>query len=129
MILVLSNNYEIPYEYDNGLNFFANRGTLEACNADEAQLTAANLANVELVSNEHIHLADFADLVLVGTEERPVYGADDVTINSYELAIHLREKTEVEHLADRVEALEESQEVQDGAIEDLGEAVSGLYEE
>ena len=129
MILILANNYEIPYTSDDGLNFYADRLTLAACNADEAQLIPANLAEIELVSDQHQHLADLTGLVLTGTEELPVYGADEVTINSYRLVIHLREKTDVELLTERVEALEESRDVQDGAIEDLGEAVSGLYEE
>ena len=39
--------------------------------------------------------------------------------------MHFREKTDLEI---RVDALEESQDVQDGAIEDLGAAVSEMTE-
>lgn len=46
--------------------------------------------------------------------------------NSIIVTISLREKTDIEK---RLDALELSQEVQDGAIEDLGLAVSDLVEE
>lgn len=129
MKIVLADFSIIPYDSDNGLNFIAARNTLEECNTDEAKLTPANLKNVELQTDEGGKLAEFQNLVLVGTEEVPVYGADEETINGYELHIHLREKTDVEVLTERMDALEESQATQDGAIDDLGEAVSGLYEE
>ena len=50
------------------------------------------------------------------------------TLTGYTLHIHLREKTAVEALTERVDALEESQATQDGAIDDLGGAVSELME-
>ena len=50
------------------------------------------------------------------------YTNEDETIT---VVISLREKTDLEL---RVDALEESQEVQDGAIEDLGAAVSEIAE-
>ena len=51
------------------------------------------------------------------------------TIAGYELHIHLREKTDVEILSERVDALEDSHGTQDEAIDDLGGAVSDLMEE
>lgn len=39
--------------------------------------------------------------------------------------MHFREKTDIEH---RLDALEESQEVQDGAIEDIGTVLSDMAE-
>lgn len=128
MKIVLADFSVIQYESDNGLNFICPRNTLEECNADEAKLTVDNLRNVTLTTDEGGKLAEFQNLVLVGTEEVPVYGADEETINGYELHIHLREKTDVEILTERMDALEESQETQDGAIDDLGMAVSELME-
>lgn len=129
MKIVLADFSVIQYESDNGLNFICPRNTLEECNADEAKLTADNLRNVTLTTDEGGVLAELHDLVLSGTEEIPVYGADEETVNGYELHIHLREKTDVELLTERVAVLEDSQSTQDEAIDDLGEAVSNLYEE
>lgn len=128
MKIVLADFSTIQYESDNGLNFVCPRDTLEACNADEAKLTPENLKNVELQMDDGSPIAEFTDLVLAGTEEVPIYGADEETINSYDLRIHLREKTDVEKLTERMDALEESQVLQDGAIDDLGGAVSELME-
>ena len=99
MKIVLADFSVIQYETDNGLNFICPR-----------------------------KLAEFQNLVLVGTEEVPVYGADEETINGYELHIHLREKTDVEILTERMDALEDSQSTQDEAIDDLGIAVSEIME-
>lgn len=129
MKIVLADFSVIQYESDNGLNFICPRNTLDECNADEAKLTTDNLRNVTLKTDEDSVLAEFTNLILVGTEEVPVYGADEETVNSYELHIHLREKTDVEILTERVDALEDSQGTQDEAIDDLGYAVSELYEQ
>lgn len=128
MKIILADFSEIPYESDNGLNFVTAPITLEQCNAYEALLTPDNLKNVEIEVTEAGHREQYANLILVGTEEVAVYGDDGETLTGYTLNIHLREKTAVEVLTERVDALEESQATQDGAIEDLGGAVSDLME-
>ena len=128
MKIILADFSVVPYESDNGLNFVTAPITLEQCNAYEALLTPANLMNVELRTDDGGVLAEFTNLILVGTEEVAVYGEDGETLTGYTLHIHLREKTAVEVLTERVDALEESQNVQDGAIDDLGGAVSDLME-
>lgn len=83
-------------------------------------LTENNLKTVQIQNNEGLVLANYADLILVS--ETSKIQADDTILTSF----NLREKTDVEK---RLDALEDGQEVQDGAISDLGEAVSGLAEE
>lgn len=68
--------------------------------------------------------------------EQPYGVYDDLTLNSpvtrhdengaVVVTISLREKTDIEL---RLDALEESQEIQDGAIEDIGTVVSEMMEE
>lgn len=128
MKIILADFSEIPYEFDNGLNFVTAPITLEQCNAYEALLTPDNLKNVEIQTDEGGTLSHLVNLILVGTEEVAVYGEDGETLTGYTLHIHLREKTAVEVLTERVDALEESQATQDGAIDDLGGAVSELME-
>ena len=72
------------------------------------------------------------DGTVVGTYDNILLDSETSTIlldGKILTSFHLREKTEVELLRERMEELESGQEVQDGAISDLGAAVSGLAEE
>ena len=72
------------------------------------------------------------DGTVVGTYDNILLDSETSTIlldGKILTSFHLREKTEVELLRERIEELESGQEVQDGAISDLGAAVSGLAEE
>lgn len=94
--------------------------TEAAATAVCAAITAGNLSHVEFYNEG---------------AEQPYGVYDDLAVNapptrhdeenSVIVTISLREKTDLEK---RVDALEGSQEVQDGAIEDLGLAVSDLVE-
>ena len=131
MILILNDASTINFDHDNGLSDVVAVGylTLEAANADVAKLTPRNLSNVRITTDGGDPVAVYENgLILDSTEIVPNVGADEETVNDYDLHIHMHDKTAVEILTERVDALEESQEVQDGAIDDLGEAVSGLYE-
>lgn len=85
-----------------------------------AAVTAENIAHVEFWAED---------------AEQPYGVYDDLALNApptrhdedgaVVVTISMREKTDIEK---RLDALEESQEVQDGAIEDLGLAVSDLVE-
>lgn len=129
MKIRLANGSMIQYESDNGLNFTCPRSSLEECGADQAKLIPDNLKNVTLITNDGRILANFVNLVLIGTEELPIYNDSQEVIEGYNLIIHLREKTNIELLTERLDILEDSQNTQDDAIEDLGEAVSVLFEE
>lgn len=82
-------------------------------------MTEENLKSVQIQNSDGLILANYADLILVS--ETSAIQADGKILTSF----RLREKTEVEK---RLDALEDGQEVQDGAIMDLGEAVSELSE-
>ena len=85
-------------------------------------MTDENLKSVQIQNGDGLTLANYNDLVL--DSETSIIQSDGKILTSF----HLREKTEVELLREEVEALKEGQEVQDGAIADLGEAVSELFE-
>ena len=128
MKLVLANNSVITYERDLGIgDIVAVYQTMAAAQAQEAWITPANVAHIRTTSDAGDPIGEYWNLIISSTEIEPVY--EEETITSYELHIHLREKSDVELLTDRIDALEESQETQDGAIDDLGEAVSILFEE
>ena len=128
MKLILADNPIINFTTDRGIgDIIATYQTMAAAQADEAKITPANVAHIQTTTDGGDPIGEYFNLLIESTAIVPVY--EDEEITAYELHIHLREKSAVEVLADRVDALEESQEVQDGAIEDLGEAVSGLYEE
>lgn len=80
-------------------------------------MTEENLKFVQIQNADGLTLANYSDLVL--ESETSTIQSDGKIFTSF----HLREKTDVEK---RLDALEDGQEVQDGAIMDLGEAVSEL---
>lgn len=84
-------------------------------------VTPENLLHVEF-GNEELEepFGVYDNLAKAAEPFRYTNEDDTVTV-----VIRLREKTELEL---RVEALEESQDIQDGAIEDLGMAVSEITE-
>lgn len=85
-----------------------------------AAITPANLSHVEFCDEEGTAYGIYDNLALNAVPTRQTNEDGTVTVT-----ISLREKTTLEL---RVDALEESQANQDGAIEDLGEAVSELSE-
>ena len=87
------------------------------------KLTEANLSEIQIKDGTGLTVAAYNDLVL--DSETSVENKDGAVLTSF----RLRGKTEVEFLMEMVESLENRQEVQDGAITDLGAAVSGLAEE
>lgn len=86
-------------------------------------LTDENLKFVRIQNSDGVTVGTYKNLIL--DSETSIVQKDGTVLTSF----HLREKTEVELLGERVEQIESGREVQDGAIMDLGAAVSGLAEE
>ncbi len=86
-------------------------------------LTEENLKHIEIQNDDGTVIGTY-DNILLDSEISTVRPGGKILTS-----FHMREKTELELLRERVEQLESGQEVQDGAISDLGEAVSGLAEE
>ena len=84
------------------------------------KLTAENLKEVIIKNGDGVVVGTYEDLILVS--ETSKIEVDGTVKTSY----HLREKTEQEK---EMEALKASQEVQDGAISDLGAVTSALAEQ
>lgn len=82
-------------------------------------MTPENLSSVRVVNGDGLTVGTYSDLILVSETSMEKDGKIETSFN-------LREKTETEK---RLDSLENSREVQDGAISDLGVAVSGLAEE
>lgn len=82
-------------------------------------LTPDNLTTVQIKNCDGVTVGNYADLVL--TSETSVVASDGTVLTTY----NLREKTEIEK---RLDAVEEGQAVQDGAINDIGEAVGTIAE-
>lgn len=119
--LILKNNAEIELEAGASLS------ALQVLAADRAamaaaweQLTADHLAAVQVKNGDGLVVGNYTDLILVS--ETSVIREDGMVLTTY----HLREKTSEEK---RLDALEEGQAVQDGAIEDLGAVTSTLAEQ
>ena len=83
------------------------------------KLTEDNLAKVTVKNSDGVVVGRYSDLILV-SETSTIQG-DGTVITSF----NLREKTDTEK---RLDAMESSQQTQDEAIGDLGQAVSDLAE-
>jgi hypothetical protein len=83
-------------------------------------LTKENLSAVEVKNSEDVTIATYTDLILV-SETSVVMENGSISTE-----FHLREKTDIEKLQDEVNKLKEGQEIQDGAIEELGNVVSDI---
>lgn len=122
--LILNNQSQINIEIGSS---FSDMRVLSETKCDMVStwdmLTEENLKHIE-IQNEDGTVIGIYDNILLDSETSTVR-PDGKILTSF----HLREKTEVELLRERVEQLESGQEVQDGAISDLGAAVSGLAEE
>ena len=92
----------------------------EAMLDDWEMMTEDNLSEVQVKNGSGLVVGRYEGLIL--DHETSVEGADGTVTTTYSL----REKTPVER---RLDALEEGQAVQDGAISDLGEATSALSEQ
>lgn len=78
-----------------------------------AKLTPENLAVVQVKNGAGLVAGNYTDLVL--DAETSTVASDGTVLTSY----HLREKTGLERLEERVGAVETGQDVQDGAINDI----------
>lgn len=83
------------------------------------KLTNENLAEATIKNGDGVVVGTYSNLTLVS--ETSTVNADGTVVTSF----NLRLKTESEL---RLDALEETQAIQDGAIEDLGAATSELAE-
>ena len=83
------------------------------------KVTAENVSTLQFLHGEAI-TGDYQNVVIAAPTTREDGEGETVIVR-----MHFREKTELEL---RVDALEESQEVQDGAIEDIGAVLSDMAE-
>ena len=118
----LADSTQIPIEDGASLDHIEHIAATEAdALAVCAKLTPENLTHVEFATapDDEPH-GVYENLALIEPPTR-----QDTEDRKVLVTIRLREKTDLEL---RVDALEESQATQDGAIEDLGLAVSDIVE-
>ena len=83
------------------------------------KVTAENVSTLQFLHGDAV-TGDYQNVVIAAPTTR-----EDGEEGAVIVRMHFREKTELEL---RVDALEESQEVQDGAIEDIGMVLSDIAE-
>ena len=119
--MILKDNTTIELEAGSSL---ANIQVAAADRADMVEiwgkLTEDNLSSVQIQTGAGLTVGTYTDLVLVS--ETSTVSPDGSVLTSY----RLREKTDEEK---RLDALEEGQEVLDGAVNDLGKATSALADQ
>lgn len=122
--MILKNNMEVELEAG------ASLGALQVVSADRTAmlatwelLTPDNLSQVQIKNGAGLTVGTYTDLVLVS--ETSVVASDGTVLTTYSL----RPKTAVERLTERVEVVEEGQQVQDGAINDVATLAGTLAEQ
>lgn len=122
--MILKNNMEVEFEAG------ASLGALQVVSADRAAmlatwelLTPDNLSQVQIKNGAGLTGGTHTDLVLAS--ETSVVASDGTVLTTYSL----RPKTDVERLAERLDAVEEGQQVQDGAINDVATLAGALAEQ
>ncbi|MDB2011921.1 hypothetical protein [[Clostridium] symbiosum] len=122
--LILKNGAEIELEAG------AYIGALQVLSADRAAMLATwellipdNLAAVQIKNGVGTIVGTHTDLVLAS--ETSVVASDGTVLTTYSL----RPKTDVERLAERVTVVEDGQQVQDGAINDVATLAGALAEQ
>lgn len=122
--LILKNGTEKELEVGGSL------GALQVLSADRAEMLATwellthdNLSQVQVKNGDGLTVGTYTDLIL--TSETSVVAPDGKVLTTYSL----RPKTDIELLAERVEAVEEGQQVQDGAINDVATLAGTLAEQ
>ena len=122
--LILKNGAEIKLEAG------AYIGALQVLSADRAAMLATwellipdNLAAVQIKNGVGTIVGTHTDLVLAS--ETSVVASDGTVLTTYSL----RPKTDVERLAERVTVVEDGQQVQDGAINDVATLAGALAEQ
>lgn len=122
--MILKNNMEVELEAG------ARLGALQVVSADRAAmlatwelLTPDNLSQVQIKNGAGLTVGTYTDLVLAS--ETSVVASDGTVLTTYSL----RPKTDVERLAERVAVVEEGQQVQDGAINDVATLTGSLAEQ
>ncbi len=119
--VVLANDYEFQIEEGFSLSKIIHISDTDADSLEVSrQVTNESVKHIELYHDESL-IGEYENLILTHAPIR--YDNDDETIT---VLIQLRQMSTIEI---RLESLEQSQQIQDGAIEDLGEAVSDLMEE
>lgn len=83
------------------------------------KVTAENVVSLQFLHGDAV-TGDYQNVIIAAPTTRENGEGETVIVR-----MHFREKTELEL---RVDALEESQEVQDGAIEDIGVVLSDIAE-
>ena len=119
--LILKNGKEIEIEEGSSL------GAISVVSATKSAmiktwdtLTSANLKDIKIQTADGTEVGQYTDIVL--DNETSTVQSDGSILTVY----HLRAKTEIELLKEEIAELRAGQEVQDGAISDLGEAVSEI---
>ncbi|MDE6184084.1 MAG: hypothetical protein K2G39_01445 [Lachnospiraceae bacterium] len=120
--LVLADSTEIELQGGAALGYMkAHYADKAAMVSDWDKITQENLKAVQIMTDGTV-AGNYEDLLLESeTSTLQPDGSVDTVWN-------IREKTDMEKLQEEIAHIREGQDIQDGAITDLGEAVSALSE-
>ena len=124
--LKLADDYTFEIEEGASLNAVIHKAVTEAEALDVCEkLTPENVSHLRFIVDGQV-TGDFENIILNYPPHRYKVVDEEIGEQWVEVLMSFREKTEVEL---RLDALENSQSIQDGAIEDLGTVVSEIVGE
>lgn len=94
--------------------------SMDAVSVDVAKCTPENCSLIKVFDNNDNLIGTYENMVFTGFD---VVEVTEGETTLYDAHFHFRNKTDVEKLTEKVAALDESQALQDGAIEDLASEV------
>lgn len=124
MKIKFKNGYELSFtEMTDVGNVIETYDTLEEIAAIIPNFTPDNCSKITFYEDDDSFIATFADHLFGGVTIDSIIGANAAL--QYKVHYIFREKTDYEKLNELIAQLQESQNLQDGAIEDLGNEVFG----
>lgn len=124
-IMVLANGDQIEIEDGGSLGNITHISETEAdASATIAKITRENVSHVQFLKDGNVY-GEYENMILAYRPIRQEEEVDGQLTGRILVMFSLREQTDVEL---RLSALEDSQALQDGAIEDIADVVSELAE-
>lgn len=105
-------------EFNDPIDVAKTYNTIAAVGAEFTKFDPANCATLLVYDDEDVEIAQFDNMYFGGVKIENIN-------DTFEAHFTFRQKSQMEVMAEQIAALQESQDLQDGAIEDIASEVFG----
>lgn len=121
MKLVFKNDAELVIpEFTDPIDVVKTYNTIAEIGEEFAKFAPENVSTIKVYDDEDVMFAQFEGMFFGGVTVNNLLTNDGT---KFEAHFSFRQKTQMEIMAEQIAALQESQDLQDGAIEDLADTV------